>query len=253
MVVSSMNWEKLKQELLGGNFYRRVIDAGAGDAAGQRQGSAYKRRYIKSFPTASAARSTPANRPSIISISNSTRSGRSFAGIRGMNWRPPFFLHSPRDRRTLITGSWPQPAWQRTSTLLSSPSRIERLGSRSSWAGQRAIQPPPAFRPPRALAMVSAFRARLAISGLRGFASVVRRGRHLGPRPFGEDREKAGYVLRDLACVLGAQVTSEARLPDGARPVDHVIVCSARWFHRRPHGRLRAGPCLWPPASAFDR
>ena len=46
-----------------------------------------------------------------------------------------------------------QPAWQRTSTLPSPPSRIDRLGSRSSWAGQRAIQPPPALRPPRALAM----------------------------------------------------------------------------------------------------
>ena len=51
--------------------------------------------------------------------------------------------------------------WQRTSTLPSSASRIERLGVRSSCAGHRAVQPPPVFRPPRALAMLSAFMARL--------------------------------------------------------------------------------------------
>src|ERR1700730_6534171 len=38
------------------------------------------------------------------------------------------------------------------STLPLSASRIVRLGSRSSWAGQCAIQPPPAFCPTRALA-----------------------------------------------------------------------------------------------------
>ena len=69
--------------------------------------------------------------------------------------RPPS-AQRPRDRRTPITRAWSQPAWQRISTLPSSAARIDRLGSRSSWAGQRAIQPPPALRPPRALAMVSA-------------------------------------------------------------------------------------------------
>jgi hypothetical protein len=70
--------------------------------------------------------------------------------------RWPFSSHSPRDRRAAITRPWSQPAWQRTSTLPSPASLIDRLGTRSSWAGQRATQPPPAFRPPRALAMVSA-------------------------------------------------------------------------------------------------
>ena len=54
--------------------------------------------------------------------------------------------HRPRDRSAAMTCSWSQPAWQRTSTLPSSASRIDRLGLRSSWAGQRAIQPPPALR-----------------------------------------------------------------------------------------------------------
>ena len=40
--------------------------------------------------------------------------------------------------------------------LAVSASRIERLGSRSSWAGQRAIQPWPTIKPPSALAIVSA-------------------------------------------------------------------------------------------------
>jgi hypothetical protein len=26
-----------------------------------------------------------------------------------------------------------------------------------------------------------------------------------------------------------------------------------RWFHRRPHGRLVATPCSWPPASESHR
>jgi len=48
-----------------------------------------------------------------------------------------------------MTRSCSQPAWQRTNTLLSSASQIERLGVRSSCAGQRAIHTEPDFRPPR--------------------------------------------------------------------------------------------------------
>jgi Domain of unknown function (DUF4917) len=88
----------------------------------------------------------------------SSRSGWPVAAARGagrMNRRGPFSVHSPRDRKVTITRCWSQPARQRTSTLPSSASQIDRLGSRSSWAGQRAIQPPPALRPPGALAIVS--------------------------------------------------------------------------------------------------
>jgi len=95
----------------------------------------------------------------------SSRSGRLLAATGGaghVSRRWPCSSHSPRDRRTAITRSWSQPAWQRTSTLPSPALRIDRLGSRSSWAGQRAIHAPPDFRPPRALAMVSAFMAHLA-------------------------------------------------------------------------------------------
>ena len=42
--------------------------------------------------------------------------------------RGPFSAHRPRDRSAAMTRSWSQPAWQRTSTLPSSASRIERLG-----------------------------------------------------------------------------------------------------------------------------
>src|SRR5689334_12957478 len=101
--------------------------------------------------------------------------------------------------------------------------------------------------------MASAFMADL--NGIRGGipGRVVRRDGHLGAGPFVEDGEEAGDVLGDLAGVLAAQVTPEARLPDLARPIDQIIVCRMRRFHRRPHGRLRAAPCLWPPASASDR
>ena len=60
--------------------------------------------------------------------------------------------HNPRDRRVAMTAC-SQPAWQHTSTLPSSASQIDRLGSRSSCPGHGAIQPPPALRPPRASAM----------------------------------------------------------------------------------------------------
>ena len=62
--------------------------------------------------------------------------------------------------------------------------------------------------------MVSAFMARLLVVGGGGLAGVVRRGRHFGPRPFGEECEEAGDVLGDLPGVLAAEITPEARLPD---------------------------------------
>src|SRR5680860_1380238 len=106
-------------------------------------------------------------------------------------------------------------AWKRTRTLPSSPSLIDRLGSRSSWAGQCAIQPPPALRPPRALAMVSAVMAHLLVIGGEGLAGVVRRRGHLGPRPLGEDGEEAGDVLGDLPGVVIGEVAGSV---DGERP-----------------------------------
>ena len=60
-----------------------------------------------------------------------------------------------------MTCSWAQPAWQWISSLLSA-SRIERLGLRSSCAGQHAVHVEPARCPPRALATNSAVMARLA-------------------------------------------------------------------------------------------
>jgi hypothetical protein len=65
--------------------------------------------------------------------------------------------------------------------------------------------------------------------------------------------EEAGDALGDLPGILAGQVTPEAWLPDGARLVDQIVVCCVRWFHRRPHGRLRAVPCLWPPVSESHR
>jgi hypothetical protein len=89
-------------------------------------------------------------------------------GAGRMNGRA---LHKPRDRKVAITRSWAQPAWQRTSTWPSSASLIDRLGWRSSCAGQLAIQVVPTLRPPSALAMVLALIAGLAVEG----GSYVRR------------------------------------------------------------------------------
>jgi hypothetical protein len=103
--------------------------------------------------------------------------------------------------------------------------QIEELGLRSSCAGQRAAQPPPAFRPPRALVVFSAFMERLLAVGGGGLAGSVRRGQRLGPRPLGEERKKAGDVLGDLPGVLAGQITPDARLPDLAGAVDQIAVC----------------------------
>src|SRR5262245_53438918 len=79
----------------------------------------------------------------------------------------------PRARNAVMTESCVQPAWQQTRTLPSLASRIERLGSRSSWAGQCAIQLLPDLRPLRALAKVSADMAHLAtLAGTGAFPSV---------------------------------------------------------------------------------
>src|SRR5271166_6621341 len=97
----------------------------------------------------------------------SSRSGLLVVTVRtaeAVYRRGPRFDHRPAERSAAITCCWSQPAWQRTNTLPPSAARIDRLGSRSSCVGQRAIQPLPAFRPPRALAMVSALMARRAVA-----------------------------------------------------------------------------------------
>jgi hypothetical protein len=58
--------------------------------------------------------------------------------------------------------------------------------------------------------MVSAFTARLAISGLCGFAGVVRWGGQLGPRPFGQHAEATGDVVDDLPRVRKLRLTQRA-------------------------------------------
>jgi hypothetical protein len=97
---------------------------------------------------------------------------------------------------------------------------MDRLGSRSSWAGQRAIQPPPAFRPARTLAIVSAFMVHLA--NCRGglLSSLVRWNGYFDARPLGEDGEEACNVLGDLSGVLEAQITPETWPPDLPSSVD---------------------------------
>ena len=116
--------------------------------------------------------------------------------------------HNPRSFKAAITSRWSQPAWHRTSTLPSS-SRIERLGSRSSWAGQRAVQPCPTFRPPSALAMVSAVIAHPHIIGVCGVTIVVGRVGPFGPRPFGQDGKEAGDVCR--ICFASSRLRSRPR------------------------------------------
>ncbi len=112
------------------------------------------------------------------------------------------------------------------STLPSLPVAIDRLGSRSSWAGQRAIQQRPVLRPPRALAMISAVMAHLAIIiRLAGFAGVVRRFGQFSPRPFGQDGKEASDVLDDLPGVLATKIAIMTRLPRLNGTVDQVIVC----------------------------
>src|SRR6516162_8319454 len=104
-------------------------------------------------------------------------------------------------------------------------SRIDRLGSRSSWAGQRAIQLMPAFRPPRAFAMASAFIARLADVRRDVLGIVVRCNKHVGTRPLDENGEEAGNILGNLPSVVSAQITSQPRLPNIMRPLDEIVVC----------------------------
>src|ERR1700730_19217522 len=174
----------------------------------------------------------------------SLRSGWLLETIRAAqcaNCRSPSSSHSPRDRRAAITRPWSQPAWQRTSTLPSSASRIDRLGSRSSCAGHLAIQPPPAFRPPRALAMVSVFMAHLAVVRRGG---VIGGGEGFHPRPLGENAEEAGDIVRDLLGVLVGEVATVARLPDLPGPVEMIFGRCVLWFHRRPAGPLFASPLL---------
>jgi hypothetical protein len=56
---------------------------------------------------------------------------------------------------------------------------------------------------------------------------VVRRRRHLLPRPLSKQFEKAGDVLGDLPGVLTAEVTPEPWLPHCDRAIDQIVVgCS---------------------------
>ena len=90
-----------------------------------------------------------------------------------------------------MTRSWAQPAWQRTSTLQSSAAWIEKLGRGRHAPGIGRSSRCPALRPPRALARVSAVMACRSPLARKRACLVVRRARHLGARPFGEDREEA--------------------------------------------------------------
>jgi hypothetical protein len=64
--------------------------------------------------------------------------------------------------------------------------------------------------------MVSAVTAALTVFRGVGLARIVCRGRHLRPRPFGQDREEA-RVRGNLAGVLGAEITTEAWIGKGNR------------------------------------
>src|SRR5262249_28042256 len=82
-------------------------------------------------------------------------------------WRranePARAIPNPQTQRTQSSDYPPcsQPAWQWINTLPPLASVIERLGFSSSCAGQRAIQPPPTLRAPRAFTMPSAAMASL--------------------------------------------------------------------------------------------
>ena len=76
---------------------------------------------------------------------------------------------------------------------------------------------------------------------------VVGGGEPFNPRPFGENGEEPDDVLSDLAGVLPAEIAPEAGSPNSESSIDQVVIGCVRWFHRRPHGRLRAVPYLWPP------
>jgi len=114
---------------------------------------------------------------------------------------------------------------------------------------RRAARHPRAtgFAPPRALAIISAFMAHLAIVRRGGRDGVIVAANFSCPCPFGENAEEAGDIERDLPGVLIGEVAPEARLPDlpgpGGLQADMIVVRSVRWFHRRPHGRLLAVPC----------
>jgi len=125
------------------------------------------------------------------------------------------------------------------------------FSSRLDWS-----LPGAASRPPSALAMVSAFMLCLRRLGNGGRTRIVGWNGPLGARPFGQHREEAGHVRRDLPGVLAAQLATEARPPDLTGAPDQIIieiVLGVRWFHRRPHGRLLAAPCSWPPVSDSHR
>src|SRR6476646_8344778 len=128
-----------------------------------------------------------------------------------------------------------QPAWQRTSTLPSWPVLIERLGFRSSCAGQRAIHVAPARWPPSALAMVSAVMAHLALVRLCGRSGIIGGGKPFSSRPFGEHAEEAGDIVHYLTGVLVGEVAPNARLPDlpgaGDLLARVIVICSVVTFH----------------------
>ena len=96
----------------------------------------------------------------------------------------------------------------------------EQRTSAAASLRTRCSGPPPTSQPSRALAMDSAVMAGLAIMGLVGLTSVVRRFGHFIPRPLGENVEKAGDVLDDLPSILSAEVMLEARLPQLDGPVN---------------------------------
>src|SRR5580704_8566994 len=100
-------------------------------------------------------------------------------------------------------------------------------------------------------AMLSA--VMVCLVGAVAGAIVIIRCRHVGPGPFVQDGKKPGDVLDDLPGVLTAEVTPEAWLPQCDSAIDQIVVGCVRCFHRRPHGRLAAVPCLWSSASESHR
>src|SRR5690606_23161257 len=73
--------------------------------------------------------------------------------------------------------------------------------------------------------MTSAVMAHLAVIGHDTRRVIVRRGKLLGPRPFGKNAEEAGEVLGNLPGVFTTHIAAEAGTPEPARLFDKVVVC----------------------------
>ena len=126
---------------------------------------------------------------------------------------------------------------------------IERLGSRSSCDGQRAIHVAARAAPAKVLGdFFSGHRAPRPRSAWPAAAESSAAAGFSARDHSASTAEEACEVERDLAGVLVGEVTPEARLPDlpGSDDLlpDVVAVCGVEAFHRRPHGRFRRSVLL---------